>query len=73
MADENGRRPACPKCGSGSVAAILQGMPAYSEKLESDLEEGRVVLGGCCVTGDDPKWHCNACGHEWGHCDILSQ
>ena len=73
MADENGRRPACPKCGSDSVAAILWGMPAYSEQLESDLEEGRVVLGGCCVTGDDPEWHCNACGREWGHCDILSQ
>ena len=41
-------------------------MPAYDEKLERDLEEGRVVLGGCCVTGSDPEWHCNECGCEFG-------
>lgn len=73
MAEKNDRRPACPECGSGSVAAILWGMPAYSEQLERDLDEGLVVLGGCCITCDDPEWHCNDCGHEWGHCAILSQ
>lgn len=73
MAENNDRRPACPECGSYGVAAILWGMPAFSEQLERDLDEGRVVIGGCCVTGVDPEWHCNDCGHEWGNCDILSQ
>jgi hypothetical protein len=26
-----------------------------------DMEAGRVVLGGCCVTEDDPKWQCADC------------
>lgn len=55
----------CPKCGSHNSAAILWGMPAFSAELEKDIDEGRVVLGGCCVVGDDPDRHCNDCGHEW--------
>lgn len=56
----------CPECGSKDIARILWGMPAYGEKLERDLEEGSVVLGGCCITGADPEWHCNDCGCEFG-------
>lgn len=26
------------------------------------MDEGRVVLGGCCITGDDPAWRCVVCG-----------
>jgi hypothetical protein len=28
-------------------------------------ERGEVVLGGCCVTDDDPKWFCRECGRAW--------
>lgn len=67
----NGRRvsnvkPYCPECGSKDIAEMLWGMPVYDEKLIHGLEEGRIVLGGCCVTGDDPDWHCNDCGCEFG-------
>ena len=57
----------CPECKDKSVAAILWGMPAFDDELEKGLEEGIIVLGGCCVSEDYAKWHCNACGHEWGH------
>jgi hypothetical protein len=28
-------------------------------------ERGDIVLGGCCVTENDPEWHCNDCDHSW--------
>lgn len=67
MHDKDDARPRCPKCGSEKVAEILWGMPAYSEELQYDLDEGRVVLGGCFVgeDGEDPFWHCTSCGHEF--------
>ena len=46
----------CPKCGSTRIAKILYGMPAFSNKLESEINAGRVILGGCCISDDDPTW-----------------
>ncbi len=60
-----GRRGKCPQCGSRSIARIAFGMPAWGQDLEEELASGRLVLGGCCVTGDDPDRHCNQCGHQW--------
>jgi len=56
----------CPQCGSLRVAAILYGLPIFDDGLRRDLEAGRVVLGGCCVSNDSPAWRCLACGHKWG-------
>ena len=56
----------CPECGSDSIAEILYGLPAYDEQMERDLDAGKIVLGGCCVSDDSPEWHCNKCKHEWG-------
>ncbi|MCQ2348423.1 MAG: hypothetical protein MJZ65_04460 [Paludibacteraceae bacterium] len=54
----------CPKCG-GKVARIFYGLPAYTEKLQADLDAGRVILGGCCRTEHDPTWQCTKCGQEF--------
>jgi hypothetical protein len=51
----------CPKCNSKRIASILYGMPAYSEKLESDMQEGNIVLGGCCIEDGAPNWVCADC------------
>ena len=55
----------CPHCGSRNTANILYGMPAFSEKFQKDLDNGKIVLGGCCITGFDPKKHCNDCGKDF--------
>jgi len=55
----------CPACGSGRIATILWGYPAFSEELHHDLAEGRLTLGGCCVTDDDPTWQCTDCETEF--------
>lgn len=51
----------CPECGSARIAKILYGLPAFSEKLEAEMKAGRITLGGCCVTDDDPVWQCTDC------------
>jgi len=51
----------CPECGCAKVASILYGYPAFSPSLESKLDEGKIVLGGCCVTDCDPAWQCVEC------------
>ena len=56
----------CPLCGSVDVAEYLWGDPAWSEQLEKDIADHRIILGGCCVTGNEPSAHCNACGKDFG-------
>ena len=34
-------------------------------EMESDLDKGKIVLGGCCVTDEDPDRHCNNCEYDW--------
>ncbi len=58
--------PKCPQCGSSNVAEIFWGMPAFDEDLERKLNDGSIVLGGCCVSQADPDWHCNDCGCRFG-------
>jgi len=61
-----GRPRKCPRCGSERIAGILYGLPALSEELRLALEAGSVVLGGCEVTGNDPRWRCLGCSYEMG-------
>ena len=55
----------CPKCGFSPVASILYGMPAHNEKLKRKFEDTSLVLGGCVVGYDDPKWQCTNCDSEF--------
>jgi hypothetical protein len=61
--EKDWKRPDCPSCESNEIARIIYG---YREpELFEDKDRGDVVLGGCCVTENDPEWHCRACEHEW--------
>ena len=51
----------CPVCGSGKIATYLRGMPLMTKKLENDIKEGKVILGGCCISDDDPFCKCVEC------------
>ena len=51
----------CPQCGSSRIANILYGMPEFSPELDKSLKEGKIALGGCCISNDDPKWKCTEC------------
>jgi hypothetical protein len=48
----------CPECGSEKISRILFGLPSFSGNLRKKLENNEVVLGGCCITEDNPSWKC---------------
>lgn len=50
----------CGVCGSKDVVPIAYGLPGPDMMREAD--EGRIVLGGCCISDDDARELCNACG-----------
>ena len=61
------RRPnRCPLCG-GDICDILYGEPTamwYEDYLKDTGH--RAVLGGCCITDNDPDYECAKCGqHFW--------
>jgi hypothetical protein len=62
---ERTRKPIkCPTCGKPPLASILYGYPNYNEELEQEMQEGRIVLGGCMMEVDDPVWECSFCGQK---------
>lgn len=66
-------RRICPRCGSRNTAKILWGMPAFSEDLEEKLKNKEIVLGGCCVSDNDPSYHCNTCKKDFGRSTSLQE
>lgn len=40
----------CPYCGSRNIAHLIYGMPAFTEELQRKLDEGKVALGGACLS-----------------------
>ena len=56
----------CPICKSKNVAKIFWGYPANPDSLRESIDSGKIILGGCCISGDDPKWSCNECGNRFG-------
>ena len=59
----------CPNCDKSWIAEIFWGLPGNMDILEEGLERKEIVLGGCLVTNNDPKWKCNDCNHQWGNRD----
>ncbi|MCD8174832.1 MAG: hypothetical protein LUD41_02665 [Phascolarctobacterium sp.] len=57
----------CPKCGSRKVAPIMYGLPALSKDLEERLNNKKLVLGGCCVSDNDPRYYCFGCEQKIGY------
>lgn len=55
----------CPNCQSKNTCRIQYGMPEYTDKLEKDIQAGRVHLGGCVISGNDPNRYCNDCRAEF--------
>ncbi|MGW0245645.1 hypothetical protein ACWDYH_03295 [Nocardia goodfellowii] len=52
----------CPRCGADGVP-IIYGFP--SAAVMNKVEAGRAEMGGCVITGTEPRWACTACRHRW--------
>ena len=61
-----GAEPQCPKCGSTKVVQIQYGLPRFTPELKEAVRRGEVVLGGCVISADSPKWACRDCGNRFG-------
>jgi hypothetical protein len=59
--------PKCPRCGSEKVAAIVYTIGADAKRLKQEIQSRRVVPAERVPTGNDPRWLCLRCRHEWGH------
>ena len=35
------------------------------DELQKKIDDGKIVLGGCCVTFDDPRWECAECRQQY--------
>jgi predicted Zn-ribbon and HTH transcriptional regulator len=65
------RKPkTCSECGSRRIANILYGYPSFSDEERRDVELGKIVLGSCVVTDDDPVWSCADCGKSFRRTDV---
>ena len=63
----------CPGCKSKSgIRKVMYGYP------DGPVDEQKYVLGGCCVSDNNPTRKCIECGWEWeyvnnmgGHAELL--
>ena len=57
------RYKVCLQCHSKRVANILFGLP--TSEVMQQVEQGKVVLGGCMVQIDGPEYECLDCQYQW--------
>ena len=56
----------CPSCGAvGVLKKIVYGMP------NSDFDFEKYIVGGCCVTDNDPEIGCVKCGWKGLRLELL--
>lgn len=48
----------CPNCGSFNQLPIVYGLQGRK------VRKG-VIFGGCVVSENDPRWHCEDCSYKW--------
>ena len=70
----------CPYCGSKDTARYIYGYPAFTEKMQKNLDNGKWALGGCCIRSVkmngktirvEPSRRCNECKKDFGTEPIL--
>lgn len=51
------KKQPCPVCNkTDQVIPIVYGYPG--EELDKKAQKGEVILGGCMVSEDNPRWYC---------------
>ena len=57
-----GYEPKCPNCGS-KLLEIIYGMP--DSEIGEKAMKGELFLGGCMISDENPKYHCNTCERSY--------
>ena len=61
--------PICPSCKSKNAALIFWGYPGDMEWYLNAVAKKEIVLGGCTLSNNDPKWECIDYSLRWGKRD----
>jgi hypothetical protein len=59
----------CPQCGSKNALKIIYGYPSH--ELFEEAEQGKVMLGGCCISEDSPEFACRDCNKQWSRKEVV--
>ncbi|WP_415405679.1 hypothetical protein ACLHDG_07895 [Sulfurovum sp. CS9] len=51
----------CPVCNSTRITDIAYGLFTPNEELENKIQSGEMILGGCVLSEDSPRWCCLGC------------
>lgn len=49
----------CPVCSFRPVSKIIYGYPIYNERMQQEIQDKKIVLGGCCI--EEASWFCTNC------------
>lgn len=67
----------CEKCGSDKITEISYGLPGWltvdderDPRIKELLNERLIVLGGCIISADSPKYFCRNCKTKFGVVEI---
>lgn len=54
----------CPQCGFEHISTLLYGVCEIDQKLQKDIDDKKVLLGGCSLLKNSPLWFCSKCETE---------
>jgi hypothetical protein len=55
----------CLKCNSDNLAKYHYGLPNFTDELKKQIDDGKIILGGCELSIDNPSYCCNDCKYEF--------
>lgn len=51
----------CPYCGKTKISKLLYGMPAMTDELQNNINNGKVKLAGCTISENNHHHFCKWC------------
>ena len=55
----------CPQCGFDKISNLLYGIQEIDEVLQKDIDDKRVLIGGCSILKTSLLWFCTSCETEF--------
>ena len=53
----------CPNCGNELSEIIYGKVNLDDDELKKEIDDNKIILGGCVIYEDSPKYYCRFCNH----------
>ena len=63
----------CSRCGSTHIGKYLYGLIDPDKKMQEKIDRGEIVLNGCMIYKNSPKYYCPKCGVDLHEQDKKSE